>query len=224
VVRELDVRLVEATEAVALGRQAARGEVKDDRLRVRLLLDTVVQAASGLRRELALPPSDGRPADALDRGVLPAAGVPTVQGRSDDDPAVLDALLAVPLVHLLVDGYNVTKRGYPALALEQQRSRLLAGLGALAARTGAEVTVVFDGADVPVVAAAPRGVRLVFSRAGETADDVVRRYARNEPEGRPVVVVSSDKEVAEGVRRSGARALPAIALVRLLERSVGPGS
>ena len=218
VVRELEARLADSAGALAEARQTTRGELKDDRLRARLLLDAVVQAATGLRRELALPPSDGRPADALDRGTAPGAQVPAVQGRSEDDPAVLDALLAVPLVHLIIDGYNVTKTAYPSLALEQQRSRLLSSLGALAARTGAEVTVVFDGADVAVVAAAPRGVRLVFSRAGESADDVVRRYARHEPEGRPVVVVSSDKEVAEGVRRVGARAVPSIALVRLLDR------
>ena len=47
----------------------------------------------------------------------------------------LDALLAVPTLHLVVDGYNVSKTGYPELPLADQRSRLITQLGALAART-----------------------------------------------------------------------------------------
>jgi len=119
-----------------------------------------------------------------------------------------------------VDGYNVTKGGYGELTLEAQRSRLVLGLAGLAARTGAEVTVVFDGVEraTPLAPAAPRNVRVLFSRGTETADDVLRRLAAHEPPGRPVVVVSSDREVADGVRRSGARPLASQALLRLLER------
>ena len=46
---------------------------------------------------------------------------------------------------------------------------------------------------------------MLFSKPGETADELIRRLVRAEPPGRPVVVVSSDREVADGVRRSGAR-------------------
>jgi hypothetical protein len=42
---------------------------------------------------------------------------------------------------------------------------------------------------------------------------------RNEPEGRPVVVVSADREVAEGVARAGARPVASAALLRRLERA-----
>jgi predicted RNA-binding protein with PIN domain len=62
-------------------------------------------------------------------------------------------------------------------------------------------------------------VRLLFSRRGETADEVLRRLARHEPQGRPVVVVSSDREVADGVGAAGATAVPSLALLRLLERT-----
>lgn len=219
-VRRLRARSAESEEALTAARQAAREGRQADELRLRVLLDTLIGSASGLRRELALAPLEGRPADALeaDYAVPPAAA--SAQGRSDDDPLLLDALLQAPGTHLLVDGYNVTKTGYAELALEAQRSRLLAGLGALAARTGAETTLVFDGVDraAPLAPAAPRGVRLLFSRQGETADEVLRRLVRNEPPGRPVVVVSSDKEVADGVRRAGARPVAARALLRLLER------
>lgn len=221
-VTRAQAQLADAEQAVSASRQAAREGRSADELRLRLLLDALLGAASGLRRELALAPAEGRPADAL--AAVYASGAtrePPVQGRALDDPALLDALLAVPLVHLLVDGYNVTKTGYGDVTLEAQRGRLLAGLGALAARTRAEVTVVFDGAErvTTVAGPAPRGVRLLFSREGETADEVLRQLVRHEPVGRPLVVVSTDREVADGVRASGARAVPSQALLRLLARS-----
>ncbi|HTL24925.1 MAG TPA: NYN domain-containing protein, partial [Mycobacteriales bacterium] len=225
-VRRAQDRLGDAERALAEARQADREGAKGDQLRLRLLLDAVVGAAQGLRRELALPPAEGRPADALAGEYAPSGAADRPQGRDVDDPVRLDALLAVPTTHVLVDGYNVTKGGYGELTLEAQRTRLLAGLGGLAARTGAEVTVVFDGAERTLATAlkAPRGVRLLFSRRGETADEVLRRLVRHEPVGRPVVVVSSDREVADGISEAGATAVPSAALLRLLERSVGGGS
>ena len=87
-------------------------------------------------------------------------------------------------------------------------------------RTGAEVTCVFDGAELggPVPVPQHKGVRVLFSRPGEIADELIRRLVAAEPEGRPVIVVSSDREVAEGVRRSGARPVPSAMLVRALAR------
>jgi hypothetical protein len=35
-----------------------------------------------------------------------------------EEPAQLDQLLGLPRVHLVVDGYNVTKTGYGDLTLE----------------------------------------------------------------------------------------------------------
>jgi predicted RNA-binding protein with PIN domain len=204
--RRLRAKLRTAEEALAACRAAARGERREEQVR--------------------LPPVEERPADTLAEALAaatpPSSASVAVQGRSDDDPALLDALLAVPSTHLLVDGYNVTKSGYGEQSLEVQRGRLLTALGALAARTGVELTVVFDGAGLeagrPAAAPAPRGVRLLFSRAGETADDVLRALVRREPRGRPVVVVSSDREVADDVRRDGARPVASRALLGLLER------
>ncbi len=83
--------------------------------------------------------------------------------------------------------------------------------------------VVFDGAGLEGArapgTAAPRGVRLLFSGAGEIADDLLRALVRAEPPGRPLVVVTSDREVAEDVRRDGARPVPSRALLALLARA-----
>jgi predicted RNA-binding protein with PIN domain len=97
----------------------------------------------------------------------------------------------------------------------------VSGLGGLAAQTRAEITCVFDGAELdgPVATAAPRGVRVLFSRPGQTADELIGELVRAEPPGRPTVVVSSDREVADACRRAGARPAPSTLLLRRLGRS-----
>ncbi|MFD3923234.1 NYN domain-containing protein [Streptomyces sp. NPDC058595] len=220
--RRLKARLAEAESAVESSRRAAREGRSVEDMRLRLLLDTVLESAQGLRRELALPPAAAHPADLVD-AVEPGRMSPkdvAARALSDMDPALLDQLLALPQAHLVVDGYNVTKTGYPTMPLEKQRLRLLGGLAMLAAQTGAEMTCVFDGAELaaPVLLAPPRGVRVLFSKPGVTADELIRQLVRAEPPGRPVVVVSTDREVADGVARAGARPVASALLLKRLSR------
>ncbi|GII21993.1 NYN domain-containing protein [Planosporangium mesophilum] len=223
-VRRLKTKLAEAESLAGAARQTAKDARAVDDARLWLLLETIGRAAVGLRRELALEPTDRMPADFVAdvHAEQPGAtgGATSARALDADDPARLDQLLALPKAHLVVDGYNVTKRGFAEISLEQQRGRLVNGLGGLAAQTRAEVTVVFDGAERVVgLPPAPRGVRVLFSHQGETADDLIRRLVRAEPAGRPVVVISSDREVADGVRRHGAYPLGADTLLRRLARS-----
>jgi predicted RNA-binding protein with PIN domain len=220
--RRLKARLGEAEAALEATRRAAREGRSVEDMRVRLLLDTVLDAAQGLRRELALPPVSVRPAETVD-AVEPGRMTPkdiAARALSENDPAILDQLLALPQAHLLVDGYNVTKTGYPQMPLEKQRLRLLGQLSQLAAQTGAEVTCVFDGAELaaPVLLAPPRGVRVLFSKPGVTADELIRQLVRAEPPGRPVIVVSTDREVADGVARAGARPVASAVLLKRCTR------
>ncbi|WP_189703000.1 NYN domain-containing protein [Streptomyces anandii] len=220
--RRLKARLGEAEAALEATRRAAREGRSVEDMRVRLLLDTVLDAAQGLRRELALPPVSVRPAETVD-AVEPGRMTPkdiAARALSEHDPAILDQLLALPQAHLVVDGYNVTKTGYPQMPLEKQRLRLLGQLSQLAAQTGAEVTCVFDGAELaaPVLLAPPRGVRVLFSKPGVTADELIRRLVRAEPPGRPVIVVSTDREVADGVAKAGARPVASAVLLKRLSR------
>jgi predicted RNA-binding protein with PIN domain len=192
-------------------RRESRTERDVDDARLWLLVDTLVQAAAGVRRELSLSPAALRPADTVD-----SAGGDGGQ-RSAADPAALDRLLALPNVHLVVDGYNVTKTGYGELSLAAQRARLVGALAPLAAQSGAEITIAFDGgAKPPVQPATPRGVRVLFSAADEIADDLIRRLVAAEPAGRPVVVVTSDRQVITDTSRDGAWSVPsAVLLARL---------
>jgi predicted RNA-binding protein with PIN domain len=216
--RRLRTRLADAERALDAVRREGRELRAGSDVRLRLLLDAVVGAAQGLTRELALPPPGTLPADEIEGAAPPADR--RAAPRATDDPQLLAQRLAVPGTHLVVDGYNVTKTGYGERTLEQQRDRLVAGLGGLAARTRAEVTCVFDGAGIgPVTSGGGRGVRVLFSDPGVTADEVIRRLVAAEPVGRPMVVVSSDREVADGVARPGVTAVPALTLLRLLDRS-----
>jgi len=198
-------------------RRAARNQ---SAVRARLLLDTLAQAADGLARELALPPAQGLPADAVDAvhatdgaRATSAAGV-----LGPASPELLEHLLAMPRSRLLVDGYNVSLSAWPTSSLEAQRIRLAGLVGALVARTGAETTVVFDAQHTaePPPTQVPRGVKVVFSPYGVIADDVIVEYVSAEPPGRTVVVVTDDAELSERSRRAGARVVRAAALLGML--------
>jgi predicted RNA-binding protein with PIN domain len=81
------------------------------------------------------------------------------------------------------------------------------------------VTVVFDGAEVPGVRPLRRrNLRIVFSAAGQEADEVVVGEVMFRPDEVPVVVVSSDRAVRTAVQAEGATALTADELLQLMRR------
>ncbi|MFF4772224.1 NYN domain-containing protein [Microtetraspora fusca] len=222
-IRRLKERLADAERQLEASRRAAREGRSVEDARIRVLMDALQDAAAGLRKELALPTMISKPADYVSAVVPGAPSVRAVPARAlaDDDPQLFDQLLAIPNLHVIIDGYNVTKTGYPTLTLADQRARLLTGLGGLAVQARVEVTCVFDGAELngPVQVSAPRGVRVMFSAPGQIADDLIRQLVKAEPAGRAIAVVSSDREVADSVRRMGARPVPSLLLLRRLGRA-----
>src|SRR3954447_4298167 len=216
--RQLRGQVTRLEEQAGAERRQTRTTRDEATVRTRLLLETLSEAAAGLRRELALPPATGNPGDRVEAELAEeGAREPTSTGSMEPgSPALLEQYLALPRARLLVDGYNVTKSTWPSLSLEAQRSRLLTLLAALVARTGVETTVVFDAAESearPVVTV-PRGVKVLFSPVGVIADDVLRDLVEAEPPGRVVVVVTEDRELGEDLRRSGARVVGPAALRR----------
>lgn len=217
---------LESAHALRRVAEAERAQVRQEArvardlagVRVRLLLDTLVDAGQGLRAELALPPVGDRPADLVGTSAPVPVERATSRGRAASDPALLDDLLALPHAHLVVDGYNVSKAAWPGLSLAEQRRRLVDALANVAGRTGAEVTCCFDGQEGPrPPGSGPRGVRVLFS-VGEIADDLIRRLVGAEPRGRVVVVVTSDRQVADDVEAAGARVVPSATLVARVAR------
>ncbi|MBS2937534.1 NYN domain-containing protein [Nocardioides sp. J2M5] len=217
---EADVRRArqqaeDAERALTTARREGRTSRDQATVRARYLLDTVLEAAAGLRRELGLPAVEGAPGDVVE-AELSGGAAPTSSAPATAD--TLEQTLSMPRARLLVDGYNVSKQTWGSATLEAQRSRLVTALGPLVARTGAETTVVFDAAasSARTVMPAPRGVKVAFSPEGVIADDVIRQLVAAEPRGRVVVVVTSDRALAADVTREGARVVPSPVLVGLL--------
>lgn len=219
-VRQSERQAQQAQEQLAVAQRSVREGKSLAEVRTRLLLDTIVESASALRRELALPPTTQSPADLVAEQLItqePATAVVPARGRAGDDPEFLAEVLRLPRTHLLVDGYNVTIEGFGSLPLVDQRRLLVDGLSALAVRTSAEITCCFDGAEVEGRAQGlVRGVRVLFSDPGTTADDLIDRLVRAEPPGRVLVVVSSDGEVIDSAVAAGARSFRSTVLLRLL--------
>lgn len=217
--RTLQDRVDQLQEQARLAREGAVRVADADRQaqadrdrRIELLLETVERAAAGLRRELRLQPGGAEPVEAVAVGLTSPS---PIARRSVDDMLLL-TWLRLPHAHLIVDGYNVTKTGYPQLSLADQRERLIRQLRALASRTGAQITVVFDGAAVVAPTGSTGSVRVLFSPAGVIADDVIRDLVAIEPTGRVVVVASSDREIVTAVRGQGHRTTPSDVLLEVL--------
>ncbi|HJR41293.1 MAG TPA: NYN domain-containing protein [Gemmatimonadaceae bacterium] len=139
----------------------------------------------------------------------------------DDTVEAADHLFRVPGMSVLVDGYNVSQRGWPDLTIAEQRRRLVDALTELAARTGADVAVVFDGAEPvwpAVVPSTSRVVKVSFSPPDVEADDVVLARVADIDPTRPVVVASSDRRVADGAAAMGANVVSSHQLLGALRR------
>lgn len=118
---------------------------------------------------------------------------------------------------VIVDGYNVAKLGWPDRRLDEQRDALITRVENLARRHGSEITIVFDGDSVVGAHAGGRRlVRVMFSPAGITADDVIRAEVDRLPPDRAIVVVTNDREIVDDVRRVGANVVPSNAFLAVL--------
>jgi predicted RNA-binding protein with PIN domain len=136
-----------------------------------------------------------------------------------DDPVAVAAMVRTPGVAVIVDGYNVSMLAWPDSSAADQRERLCDALAEFQLRMRCEVTVVFDGAEVPGVRPLRRrGLRVVFSAAGQEADEVVVGEVMFRPAEVPVIVVSSDREVRAGAEAEGATSLSADQFLQLMRR------
>ena len=104
-------------------------------------------------------------------------------------------------VHIIIDGYNLIRQS-PDLSrldrrdLQEGREALLDLLVAYKKIKRHKITVVFDGTDDYSLYRQrdqSKGIQVLFSRRGETADAVIKHMAAQEREG--ALVVSSDRDV-----------------------------
>jgi predicted RNA-binding protein with PIN domain len=114
-------------------------------------------------------------------------------------------------LHIIIDGYNLIRQSVrlsflDACDLEAGRTALLEWLAAYRRRRPQhQLTVVFDGwqgGELRQTQDLFQGVKIIFSRRGERADEVIKRLLSNERQR--ALMVSSDRELQYWADRVGA--------------------
>lgn len=106
-------------------------------------------------------------------------------------------------LHIIIDGYNLIRQSSSLSRLDNQdlqlgRESLIDRLVAYKKLKRHRITVVFDGANATGLMDRrdnARGVRVIYSRHGETADAVIKQMAAKERE--KALVVSSDRDITD---------------------------
>lgn len=120
-------------------------------------------------------------------------------------------------IHIIIDGYNLIRRSPELAGLDRQdlqwgRDALVDLLAAYKKLKPHKITVVFDGTDEPSLYGSrdrAKGIGIVYSHGGESADDVIRRMANQEKA--KALVVSSDREVMTAAELAGATVMDSAA-------------
>jgi len=118
-------------------------------------------------------------------------------------------------MRVIVDGYNLIRQSPDLSQLERQgleagRRELVRRLSEYQRRKRHQIQVVFDagsGGDSSQRQEWSQGVSIVYSRRGETADEVIKRLAAAGREG--VVIVTADRALASFAERQGATTIGA---------------
>jgi predicted RNA-binding protein with PIN domain len=192
------------------------------------LLENAVSASADIARmltealgELASADTDmspdvappGRPTRARRKPIRLPGGVLTGTVEA------AEFLLRVKAAERLIDGYNVAKLGWPSLDLDQQREQCIVAVENMAKRWNMPITIVFDGASVEGAhASGRRKVRIVYSPAGVSADDVLRAEVNAADVAKPVVVVTNDRAIITDVVAAGANTVSSDDFLHLLRR------
>jgi len=113
-------------------------------------------------------------------------------------------------IHIIIDGYNLIRQSNSLSRFDHQdiqlgRESLLNELAVYRQIKRHRITVVFDGANAPPLSPNKeriKGIKVKFSRSGESADAVIKRMAAHERE--KALIVSSDLEVVNFAASKGA--------------------
>ena len=132
------------------------------------------------------------------------------------------------LARILVDGYSLL-HNWPELApgaprhSARARDELVHVLTRYHDATGEPVTVFFDGAGAPPNTPKPEpggAVEVLFSRAGQTADQMIERAAhRFQPHGE-VLAVTDDRAERDTVIAFGGAAASCANFIRMIESAL----
>jgi uncharacterized protein len=132
------------------------------------------------------------------------------------------------LVRILVDGYSLL-HNWPELAAgaprhsERARDDLVQILTRYHDMTGEPITIFFDGGGAPPDAPkneSSRAVEVLFSRAGQTADDLIERAAHRFQEYGEVLVVTDDFAERDVVGGFGGSVASCKNFIRMVENAL----
>ena len=118
-------------------------------------------------------------------------------------------------IHIIIDGYNLIRQSRSLSILDMQdiqlgRDTLVDMLAAYKKVKSHRITVVFDGTTTPEFSQKQdrqKGISILFSHKGESADTVIKKMARNERQR--ALVVSSDQDIVQSAAASGAATVSA---------------
>jgi len=128
--------------------------------------------------------------------------------ESSHDRKVIDGIIAPSLVRrtfiapIIIDGYNLI--GIQHRDLRNKREELIQQLIAYKKLKGHDIIVVFDGWKTGghrEEHAVTGGIRVIYSRLGDRADDVIRKIISQEK--KEWIVITSDREIARQAWASG---------------------
>ncbi len=111
-------------------------------------------------------------------------------------------------MRIIIDGYNYIRqtdlKRLESISLEMGRNELIKRLSAYKRIKSHKITVVFDGimgGSHTEERDRAAGISIIYSRKGETADEVIKRLILNSTE--ELLIVSSDRAIAAAAERSG---------------------
>jgi predicted RNA-binding protein with PIN domain len=118
-------------------------------------------------------------------------------------------------LNIIIDGYNLIRQSSRLSMLDLQdiqlgREALVDMLAAYKKFKAHRITVVFDGSGPPLLSRRRdrrKGITIVYSQAGESADAVIKKMARREGAG--AMVVSSDQDIVQSAASWGAATISA---------------
>jgi predicted RNA-binding protein with PIN domain len=117
-------------------------------------------------------------------------------------------------MHLIIDGYNLlhvsrSLARLNSIELQWERDWLIHRLSSYRQSRQCEITVVFDGWQGGwniEKREIKKGIKLIFSKLGEKADEVIKRLVKEKGSG--TIVITSDREISKYAERMSVPVIP----------------
>jgi predicted RNA-binding protein with PIN domain len=114
---------------------------------------------------------------------------------------------------LIIDGYNLifareSRPDKEPESLEQQRNKLINRLRDYNRPRNEYIIIAFDGESnhlYPERRKEDKNIEVIFSQAGQTADELILNIASTSDNPKNIEVITSDRELADGIKRLKAK-------------------